>query len=101
MTAASDIIDRFVTYIIDPIILLIFATGFFLFTWGLVEFLMHLEEPAARQKGKDHMIWGIVGMLVMVSVYGIIALIDNTFGLNISNPDVNRMDSVTSQVNFF
>ena len=31
------------------------------------------------------MLWGIVGMLIMVSVYGILSLLDNTFGLGTFN----------------
>jgi len=99
MGAASELLDRLVTYIIDPIILIIFAAGFFLFVWGLVEFIYKLDE-GAQTSGKQHMLWGIVGMLIMVSVYGIIALIDETFDLNISNPDVSRLNNITAPADF-
>ena len=95
MGATSNLISKFVTFIVDPAILVIFAAGFFLFLWGLVQFLWNLEE-GANSDGKQHMLWGIVGMLIMVSVYGIITLIDTTFELDISNPDVSRMNSVTA-----
>lgn len=97
--AAGNLIDRLVTYIIDPIILVIFAAGFFLFVWGLVQFIYKLDE-GAQTSGKQHMLWGIVGMLIMVSVYGIITLIDETFDLDISNPDMSRMNNIVSPVNF-
>jgi hypothetical protein len=87
--------DRFVTYIIDPAILVVFALGFFLFVWGLVEFMWKLNEGGENTEGKQHMIWGIVGMFIMVSVYGIISLLDNTFNLQIQNPDVGRLNSVS------
>ena len=101
MQAASTLMQRFTHYIIDPLILLIFATGFFLFVWGLVQFLYHLEDGSGREKGKQHMLWGIVGMLVMVSVYGIISFIDNTFDLNLANPDINHINNVNPPANFF
>lgn len=104
MQAASTLIDRFVTYIINPIILLVFAAGFFLFIWGLVQFLMALSDDARGQRheaGKQHMLWGLVGMVIMVSVYGIIALIDNTFNLQISNPDINRINNIGNGGSFF
>lgn len=99
MNAANNLVSKFVDVIIDPAILVVFAAGFFLFVWGLVQFLWKLDE-GAESSGKQHMLWGIVGMLIMVSVYGIITLIDTTFDLNISNPDVSRMDNVVAPANF-
>lgn len=101
MTATTDLVNRFVDFIIDPAILLIFTFGFFLFIWGLVQFLWNLDEGGENSSGKQHMLWGIVGMLIMVSVYGIINIVDNTFGINSANPDVSRMNNVTAPPLFF
>ena len=76
MTPATELVDRFVDFIINPAILIIFTFGFFLFTWGLVQFLWNLDEGGENAAGKQHMLWGIVGMLIMVSVYGIINIVD-------------------------
>lgn len=101
MPAAQNLIGRFVDYIIDPAILIIFAAGFFLFLWGLVVFLWNIDEGGENATGKSHMIWGIVGMLIMVSVYGIISIIDHTFQLQFANPDVSRIQNVNPGANFF
>ena len=95
MNAASNLMGKFVSYIIDPAILVVFAAGFFLFMFGLVQFLYKLNEGGDTKEGTQHMIWGIVGMLIMISVYGLIALIDNSFGLDLRNPDVTRANNVT------
>ena len=87
-------LQRIITYIVDPAIRVVFTAGLFLFLWGLVEFLWGLRSGQVETTGKQHMIWGMVGMLIMVSVYGIIALIVNTFGLNLSRPDVSRINNV-------
>ncbi len=97
MAAAAQLLDRFVKFIIDPLILLVFAAGFFMFVWGLVQFLINLEDVSAHEEGIEHMKWGIVGMLVMVSVYGIIALLDNTFNLGAFNgqtPDMSALQNI-------
>ena len=95
MNAASTLVGKLVAYIVNPAILIIFAAGFFMFVWGLVQFLWKLDEGADNTKGKQHMIWGIVGMLIMVSVYGIITLIKDTFDLDFANPDVSAIDRTT------
>lgn len=99
VNASSQLIDKLVDYIIDPIILVVFAAGFFMFVWGIVQFIWKLDE-GAQSSGKQHMLWGILGMLIMVSVYGIIALIDDTFDLDISNPDMSRLNDITAPADF-
>ena len=101
MEAASGAMQRIVQYIIDPALLVVFSLGFLLFVYGLVEFLWKLNEGGDNKDGKQHMLWGIAGMVVMVSVYGILTLIDNTFGLDFSNPDVSRINSVSLPTNLF
>ena len=94
MGAGEQLLERIINYIVDPAIRVVFTAGLFLFLWGLVEFLWGLKEGKSQEDGKRHMIWGMVGMLIMVSVYGIIALIVNTFGINLRNPDVSRVNNV-------
>lgn len=101
MDTVSSIIGRFETYIVDPVLLILFAGGFFFFVYGLVEFLITMNQGGEKNEGKEHMIWGVVGMLIMVSVYGIISLLDNTFDLQIGNPDVSRVQNVDPGMSFF
>jgi|SRR6185436_12665551 len=101
MEATGNAMNRIVDYIIDPALLIIFALGFLLFVYGLVEFLWKINGEGDTNEGKKHMVWGIVGMLIMVSVYGILDLIDNTFGLDFSNPDVSRINNISVPPNLF
>jgi hypothetical protein len=87
MSSVGDVVGRFTTYIINPALLILAAAAFFYFVWGLVDFLLALNQGGHTDEGKQHMIWGIVGMVIMFSVIGIIALINNTFnfGININS----------------
>ncbi|KKW24450.1 MAG: hypothetical protein UY70_C0001G0018 [Candidatus Kaiserbacteria bacterium GW2011_GWB1_52_6] len=97
----TDLVGRFTTYIIDPLILLVFSAGFLLFMWGLVQFLFNVESDTGRQDGRNHMLWGLAGMLVMISVEAIIHLLDNTFNLGVfTGPGVNSINNTNSQINF-
>ena len=77
----KEVMAAIVGLIIDPLVLLIFSAGIFLFTWGLVVFLMNLDSPDGRQTGVRHMLWGIIGVFIMATVFGIINIITETFGL--------------------
>ena len=95
MDAVTTLVRKFETLIVYPVIVVVFALGFFLFIFGLVEFLWKLNEGGDNKEGKQHMLWGIVGMLIMVSVWGILDILDNTFGLDYKNPDITRMQNVS------
>ena len=77
----KEVMAKLVGLIIDPLVLLIFSAGVFLFTWGLVVFLINLNSPEGRQTGVKHMLWGIIGVFIMATVFGIINIITETFGL--------------------
>lgn len=101
MPVVSELVSRFTTVLIRPTILLIFTAGFFLFVWGLVVFIFELDKGGEHQDSKQHMIWGIVGMLIMVSVYGILNLLDNTFNLQSTNPDLGALERAIPTARLF
>jgi len=78
-----ELLDRIIQYIIDPAILLIFSIGFMLFIWGLVVFISNPEDTTKRETGKKHMIYGIIGMFIMIASHGVINLIVGTFDLDL------------------
>lgn len=64
--------------IIEPLIWLIFTIATLYFLFGLVKFILSRDNQTERKKGQSHMFWGIVGMAIMVSAWGIINLIIGT-----------------------
>jgi|SRR6185312_6581724 len=110
--SVGDVVGRFTTYVIDPALLILAAAGFFYFVWGLVIFLLALAQgdTSKTEAGKSHMLWGVVGMVIMFSVVGIIALINNTFnfGVNVNpstgtgtyNPDTS-LNNINTGATFF
>ena len=49
------------------------------FFWGLAKFILHADDESERAKGKSIMVWGIVALFVIVTVWGIIAVLQSTF----------------------
>ncbi len=64
--------------IINPFITLLFAVAILAFIWGLVEFIQGSDNEEKKTKGQQHMLWSILGMVVMVSAIGIMHLIVNS-----------------------
>jgi len=66
--------------IINPIIYFLIVAGVAYFLYGVAVYVMNAGNPEARKKGAKHMIWGIIGIVIMVSVFGIMNLIMTTIG---------------------
>lgn len=69
-------------YIINPVIEFAFIIAFVIFLWGVFEFIKNADDKDARKKGKDHMLWGIVGFVIMFGVFGIMKLLATTIGVS-------------------
>jgi hypothetical protein len=94
--AGGQILQNFQTYIIGPAIVLVFTAGLLVFMYGLVEFMIKVRESSDHKQGVQHMLWGLVGMLIMVSVGTILAIIQNTIGPGSLDPArINVVQPIT------
>jgi hypothetical protein len=88
-TIPSDVvtlIHSITNEIINPIIGVIFAAALVYFLWGLMIFIINSGDSAKRAEGKQHIVWGLVGMVVMLSVFAILEIGLRTIG--VSSTDV-------------
>lgn len=74
-------ISKVVVQIVNPIILLLSAAAFVVFLWGLFQFVAHAGDETKRKEGKDAILWGLVGLVVIFGAYGIINVALHTFNL--------------------
>lgn len=70
--------------IIDRVIVpLIFAIAFVAFVWGVAQaFVLNPADGEARKKGRDFVLYAVIGFFLMVSVWGITRIFVNTFGFD-------------------
>ncbi|HEY9584831.1 MAG TPA: hypothetical protein VJI33_04670 [Candidatus Paceibacterota bacterium] len=75
------IIQGINTQIVNPLILLLLATALVVFIWGLVSYFQNMDNAEMRSQGIRHMIWGVVGLVIMISFTGLIRIITNLIGV--------------------
>ena len=89
--AYADGVDDFIVsvneHILNPIIMLLFAIAFIVFLWGVSQLVLNAESEDERTIGKQHVLWGIIGMTIMFSVWGIMNLILGTIGVTGIDPE--------------
>ncbi|MBX4215493.1 hypothetical protein KW797_00935 [Candidatus Parcubacteria bacterium] len=78
-TTIDSIVVRFgnIIQLLVPIFITLAVLYFF---WGLIQYIKGDAEE--KEKGRTTMIWGIIALFVMVSVFGLISLLGSTFGIN-------------------
>jgi hypothetical protein len=69
--------------ILLPVVVLGSLLAFF---WGIGRFIGSAGDEKNLASGKQLMIWGIVGLFVMVSVWGIISFLTGSFGFEFGLP---------------
>ena len=80
-SAISDLMGRVNQAILGPIMQLLFALAFIYFLYGVAVYFINPLDTDKRAEGKQHVMWGLIGLFIMFSVYGIIRLVLGTFGI--------------------
>lgn len=77
----DDVLFKINKNIINPLIEIAFVIALVVFLYGVMQFLRNPQDKEKREKGRWHMLWGIIGFVIMLSVFGIINLLVRTFGI--------------------
>lgn len=56
------------------------ALALLAFFWGLVKYIAKADDEKAKESGKSIMIWGVVALFVMFSVFGLVRFLQTSFG---------------------
>lgn len=81
--------------IINLLIPLIIGLAILYFLWGVLQYVTKGNEKEGREEAKWIMIWGIIAIFVMVSVWGLVNILHKTFGLDNSPaelPSIHRIN---------
>jgi hypothetical protein len=64
----------------------IFALAFLVFVWGVAKyFFLSGADENARSEGRQFILWGIIGLVVLFAVWGFVNLLLSTLGLTPGN----------------
>jgi len=78
MQPIDNLIENIGTNILEPLVWILAGAATIYFLWGVFEFIRDYDSPEARSTGARHMLWGVIGMFIMFSAFGIMNLIAAT-----------------------
>ena len=77
-----ELLNKVNQFILNPIIILLFAVATLYFFWGIVQFINSETADTKRDEGKRKIFYSLLGMFIMFSAYGLIRLVLGTFGIS-------------------
>jgi succinate dehydrogenase/fumarate reductase cytochrome b subunit len=73
----NEIVNDSIVPLGDLIVTLLYAVAFLFFLFGIMRYFFASTNEEARAKGKQHMMWGVIGLVVLFSVWGLVRILLN------------------------
>lgn len=68
--------------ILSALMPVLVALAIIYFVWGVLKYLMNAGDEEAQKEGRSMMIYGIIAIFVMVSIWGLVGLLDTSLNLD-------------------
>lgn len=85
-TTITDVINQKIFPVLNTIIPLIIAIAVVIFLVGVVKYITAGGDEERRKEARNVMIYGIIGLFVMIAVWGLVNLLKDTLGLDTTTP---------------
>ena len=80
ITAVTELLNKIATYILNPLIILGFTVATIFLFYGIAEMIWK-SDSGDLEKNRNNVKYGVIGLFVMFSVYGILRIVLETFGI--------------------
>lgn len=76
----SSLIDYIEGFFVTVIFRIIFGLALFFFLWNVYQFIKNAGNPEERKKRRAAMLWSIVALAAMFSVWALVSIVTGSFG---------------------
>lgn len=81
-TTLCDLADNLLTLIDSVLVPLLFAIAFIVFLYGVAKsYIFSHGDSKEVENGHQLILWGIIGFVVMLSLWGLVRVVSDTLGL--------------------
>lgn len=68
--------------ILNAAIPFIIGLAVFVIIWGIFTYIAHTAEEEKRAEARQFIVWGIIGVFFMISIWGFVNILIGTFNLD-------------------
>ncbi len=81
MNSGFSLINNFISVVVQPIVALLFVVALLVFVYGVAEMIKDADNEEARKTGRRHILYGVIGLFIMVTANVILNIVKATFGI--------------------
>ena len=88
-TTGTEVLSR-VSNFLGALLPLMLSIGVIIFVWGVIQYMI-AQSDEAKTKGRDKILYGIIGFAVILSLWGLVTMLQTTFGIGGEPPDLSSL----------
>ena len=85
------IIDSTIIYLND-ILLLLMAVAIVMFVWNIIKY--YIRSDTNKKEAANYLMYSLIGFFVFLSIWGLVNILSNTFGLGNSSYGTSSWNSL-------
>lgn len=75
----EQVLQKVVSEIFSPLYQLAVGISFIYFLYGVFRFIVDMNDPEKKNLGKSHLLYGLIGFFIILSVGGILKFFNEIF----------------------
>lgn len=87
MMKLSGLIYKFSSFL-GTLVPLIMGLAVFIFMYGLLVYMMNVGDEGKRKESIQYITAGLIGLFIMVSLWGLVYIVSGTFGFTFGIPKI-------------
>ena len=76
----ESVLQGIISGIFNPLYQVVAAGAFVYFLYGVFRFIVDLNNPEKKTEGKNHLLWGLVGLFIIFSIGGLLPILNGILG---------------------
>lgn len=78
--ATDALLQKAIQYVLQPIYQIMVVVAFLYFLFGVAMLLFQMNNPEKREQARSHLLYGVIGLFIILSVGAIIKFINTLVG---------------------
>ncbi len=80
--------------LLNIVIGVLIALAIIVFIVNVIRFVLNADDEEKRSNAKKYLLWSVIGIAVIIGIFGIATLLLNTFGISNNNLNSNQIPMV-------